>query len=91
MTTLNRDVVPDGRIAPPTQIVLVTPSDVTEYDPPLRCISIGTAGDLAVQGFDDDAAVTIPENCLAVGVQHVMEVKKVMSTNTTATEIVGYR
>ena len=75
----------------PTFVTLVTKSDTTTYDPPLLGISIGTAGNLAVIMSDDTAAVTIPANALAIGVQHSMSVTKVMSTNTTAAEIVGWR
>lgn len=67
----------------------ITKSDATEYDPPLRGIYIGGAGNVAVIGADDSAAVTL--TALAVGVWHPIAVKKVMSTNTTATAIVGGR
>lgn len=74
-----------------TQILLITTSDSTEYDPPLRAISIGTAGTLAVVTTADPNAVTIPANCLATGQQHFGQFKKIMTTGTTASEIVGWR
>lgn len=75
----------------PSEVLLITKSDTTVYDPPLQWISIGTAGALAVIMGSDTAAVTIPANALVIGVQHRMEVTKVMSTNTAAAEIVGWR
>jgi hypothetical protein len=75
-----------------TQIRAVTPSDTTDlalggvYP---RAIYVGGAGNLAVVGVDDTSAVTMTG--IATGVWHPICVKRVMSTNTTATLILaGY-
>lgn len=74
---------------PGVSLVAVTKSDATVYDPPLRGFYVGGAGDVAVIAADDTAAVTLT-GCLA-GVLYPFSVTKVMSTNTTATAIVGVR
>lgn len=75
----------------------VTASDSTILTPPLpytsptpgtRGLYIGTAGNVAVVfSYDPSRAVTLSN--LAVGVWHPMSVLKVMSTNTTASNIVA--
>ena len=82
-------LIENQRTMPPSKAILITKSDVTTYDPPLRAITIGTAGDLAVKFVSGDSVV-LPANCLAVGVQHVMEITQVLSTGTTAAELVGW-
>lgn len=67
----------------------VTSSDRT-FDPPLRGISIGTAGTLKIDTIDD-LGITIPSNCLAIGIQHAICIKKIYSSGTSATELVGWR
>ena len=74
--------------APATSLRASTPSDSTTYDPPLRGLYVGVAGNRAVIGEDDTAAVTIPNALVGY---HALMVKKVMSTNTTASSIVGLR
>lgn len=87
-----------NRIDSPPTTELITPSDVTTYDPPIVAYRVGTAGDLAIVPWanrnDADptaAAVTIPANAIAVGVQISEAIYMVMSTNTTASEIVANR
>lgn len=70
--------------------VVVTPDDDADIPGgPVRAISIGTAGDLRVTMVNGQTE-TIPANCLAVGVQHAMQVVRVHATGTTAAEIVGW-
>ena len=72
-----------------THIQSVTKSDSTELK--IRAFMVGVAGDVAVQTGSMDAAVTIP-GCL-VGVVYPVagNAVKIMSTNTTATGIIGLR
>jgi len=75
--------------SPAVQVVLITPDDAGELDPHLRGISFATAGILRIlDGLGND--VTIPDGALAAGVIHPIRVKRVFSTTTTATDIVGY-
>lgn len=64
----------------------VTKSDSTVLAK-TRGLYIGGAGNVAVIMADDASAVTLVG--LAVGVVHELSVTKVMSTNTTATNIVA--
>lgn len=62
----------------------VTPSDSTALD--FNAIWVGVAGDVAVSSSADTAAVTFT----AVGAGSILPVKgkRIMSTNTTATNMV---
>lgn len=64
-------------------------SEDQEFDPPLRGISIGTAGDLKIDGLSV-TAIVIPEACLATGVQHAISIKKIYSAGTTASNMIGW-
>ena len=72
-----------------TRALSVTKSDSTELD--IRAFMVGGAGDVAIQTASMDAAVTLT-GCLA-GVIYPIGggAIKIMSTNTTATSIVGLR
>lgn len=63
----------------------VTPSDSTEL-PCTRALYIGTTGNVAVVMADDQTTVTFSN--VPVGILPV-QVTKVMSTNTTASDIVA--
>lgn len=78
-----------AKMISPGQPFLITPDDDNNLPYVTSGIAIGTAGTLAVQRLDG-TKVIIPANCLAVGVVHPMRVKKVYSTDTTASEILGY-
>jgi len=76
-------------VTPGKNLLAVTPSDsvnITNY-PSVRGLWVGGAGNVAVLAADDSAAVTL------VGVQAgtliPLRVKRVNSTNTTATSIVA--
>jgi hypothetical protein len=71
-----------GRIV---SAVAVTPSDVTVIQKDV--LYVGTAGDIAVICRDDTVAATFKN--VGSGEWLLASVKKVMSTNTTATDILG--
>lgn len=85
-----------GRIRnayPATNIVDITPSDVTVYDPVLRGFTVGEAGNVTVLTYDDfitgnNTPKTIP---CAVGADKPINVVKIFASGTTATNIVAYR
>lgn len=79
----------DRMAMPARHITAVTASDSTEYDPPLRGIYIGGAGNVAVLPPDNTSAVTLTG--VTAGSVYPVMCTKVMSTNTTATNIVGLR
>ena len=63
----------------------ITPSDSTVYSPPLQAIYVGGAGNIALTFTDDSTAVF---TAVTIGVIHSFgQVKKVLSTGTTATLI----
>lgn len=68
--------------------VAVTASDITEYAPVLDAVFVGGAGDIAVVPANGSAAVvfTVPAGAIIP-----LAVKKINSTDTTATNIVGLR
>ena len=65
----------------------VTPSDSTELTVG-RAIWVGTGGDLAVQMANDEDADTVIFKNVSDGVLLPFEVRKVLSTGTTASDIV---
>ena len=69
----------DGAIA-------ITPSDNNNLSRSVRALYVGVSGDVKIT-FIDDTEVTFV--ALAAGVIHPMRAKKVFSTGTTATGIVG--
>jgi len=75
--------------APSSEPVAVTKSDSTTYNPPFRGLYVGGAGDVAVKAPGQSTAVTF----VGVPAGTILPVKAalVMSTNTTATNIVGLR
>jgi hypothetical protein len=73
--------------AAPVSFVAITPSD-TDVIGGFLFLRIGGAGNLAVKGVDDGAAVTI---AVTAGEYFPFGAGFVMSTNTTATGIVGVR
>ena len=71
----------------PASFVAVTPSDSTQVD--YGSVYVGGTGDVAIMGANDSAAVTIA--ACPVGYTIVGRIKRVMSTNTTATLLVATR
>lgn len=72
--------------APFEELIQVTASDSTTYDPPLRGCIVEVAGDLAVNTIKGDSSVTI--TVLAGQLVPAM-ITQVLSTGTTATVICG--
>lgn len=71
---------------PGTKLAAVTPSDATDLTG-VRAIYVGGAGDVAIRGIHDSAAVTL--SSVPAGSIIPIQVDRVMSTNTTATNIVA--
>lgn len=74
---------------PFTKIVAVTKSDSTVYDPPLRGLWIGGAGNVAIVAFGD----TDPQVLAGASAGQIIPgmISKVMSTDTTTTLMKGFR
>lgn len=74
-------------IVPARDAQAVTASDVTTYSPPFRALWIGGAGNVAVKTKVGGTAVTFAG--VVAGTLLPVNAYQVMSTNTTATDIVG--
>lgn len=79
--------LPPPAPGPGTHAVAVTPSDSTALTP-TTAIYVGGAGDLAVLLSNDTVAVTL--KAVPIGTVLLISAKKVMATNTTATNIVAF-
>ncbi len=77
-----------NKTAPSGRLKAITPSDTTVYDPPLYALYIGGTGAVAVVAAETGATVTF--TAVPTGTILPIQVSKVMSTNTTATNIVGF-
>lgn len=66
----------------------VTTSDTSVYTTPTRKVWVGGAGNLAVLMNGDGSPVTLM--AVPAGTMLELSVVKVMATNTTATNIVGF-
>jgi hypothetical protein len=68
--------------------LVVTPSDVTVFAPPLRKLWVGVAGNLSIQL----AGMTTPVTLVGVpiGMLNDLRISKVMATDTTATTMIGF-
>lgn len=76
----------EHRAMPGSHLEDITKSDSTVLSG-LRALWIGGAGNVAILASDDSAAVTL--TAVPAGTLLPISAKKVMSTNTTATAIVG--
>lgn len=87
MTTLSlydtKTIKTDG---PATRLAAVTPSDSTVVN--CRALYVGTTGNVAIMAFGDTVAVTL--NSVPAGALLPIACGKVMSTNTTASNIVAW-
>lgn len=75
--------------APATTVVAVTPSDSTDLTG-ARAFYVGTAGDVAIKtihGASNTTAVTL--SSVPAGAIVPIQVTRIMSTNTTASNIIA--
>lgn len=80
--------IPIPVFGPASKLLAITPSDATDLtSSKIRALWIGAAGNVAVIALNDTAAVTLV--AATAGQVIPIQVAKVMSTNTTATSIVG--
>jgi hypothetical protein len=85
---LDANGIPTGSTGPATKLIAITKSDSTDLTTSkVRALWIGGAGDVAVIALNDTAAVTLVG--VLAGSLLSIAVSKVMSTNTSATNIVG--
>lgn len=70
-----------------TRSAAVSPNDSTDLANVTRALWVGGAGNVALMLVDDSSAVTFVG--VAAGTLLPLRVKRVMSTNTTATNIVA--
>lgn len=82
--SVGADIAPGSAI----RAFSVTPSDSTVFTTPTRYIWVGGAGNLAVLMNGDTAPVTMI--AVKAGARLELSVQKVMLTNTTATNVVGF-
>lgn len=73
--------------SPPTKAFAITPSDTDELTYVVRGIYVGGAGNLKVMFRDDTVAVTFVG--LTAGSTVAGRIKQVLSTGTTATNLIG--
>lgn len=76
-----------GLTSPATKLRAVTPADGSDLDPIPRALWVGTAGNVAIIAADDSSAVTLSN--VPAGAVLSVRAKRVMSTNTTASNIVA--
>ncbi len=85
-TPMSAEILGQGVGEPAEEVWLVTPSDSVDLRFVTRAIRVGGAGDLAVL-TTRNTLTTIPS--VLAGETLAIRVRKVYSTNTTATEIMG--
>lgn len=68
--------------------VAITPSDTTVYNPPLRAIWVGVAGNLSIMCIGDTTAVTLAS--VPAGPLSIACISRVMATGTLATTMIGF-
>ncbi len=74
-----------GLLTPATHAAAVTKSDTVDLTHVSRGLYLGTSGDVAAITLSDE---TITFTGLAAGICHPLRLKRVLSTNTTATFMV---
>ncbi len=76
-----------GLNAPASKAFAVTPNDSTDLTTHTRGLIVGVSGNVNAILVGDSSAVVLPN--LAAGVVHPFRCKRILSTSTTATSIVG--
>lgn len=64
----------------------ITKSNTVDFDDPTQAIYVGTTGDVAVVGIDDSVVTYVG---VPAGAILPVQAKRVNSTNTTASNLVG--
>jgi hypothetical protein len=72
--------------SPALEYADITPNDGADLPNPVRGVLVGVSGDLKL---DDFAGNTVTLKALVAGVIHPIGAKRIYSTGTTATDIVG--
>lgn len=85
---LKTDRLSASYTAPSASFVAISPSDSVDLAIPARALYVGGGGNIAVIGLDDESTVT---TFIAVPTGSVLpiRVKRVKSTGTTATNLIG--
>jgi len=77
-----------GLSAPPVSGFAITPRDGSDLAVPTRGIYVGVAGDIKVTFLNDDDGTSVTLKSVPVGF-HSLMVKRVWSTGTAATNMIG--
>lgn len=77
-----------GLIDPADGVFIITPSDTENLTQATRGLYVGVAGDVKVDMASGD---TITFKTLSAGIIHPLRVRKVYSTGTNATDILGIK
>lgn len=75
-----------GLIDPAEKAFSVTPSDTADLTQVTRGLYVGVSGNVKVDMVSGDTLTFV---AMAAGVVHPLQVKKVYSTGTDATDIIG--
>jgi len=75
-----------GLDSPAESAFSITPADDSDLSHVTRGLYVGTSGDVKVDMANGD---TVTFNSMSAGVVHWLRVKRVYSTGTTASDIVG--
>jgi hypothetical protein len=82
-------IKPQGQNIDPAQEAFhIIPSDTERFNPPIRAIYVGGAGDLRFRSLNENI-VTLTG--VTAGLIYPVFAVQVMSTGTTATSLVGMR
>ena len=87
MTAVDTFKTPETEWSPACNSVSVTPNDSTELGFLTRALYVGVGGNVSVKLRDDSSAVVFVG--VAEGTILPLQVKQVMATNTTATNIIA--
>lgn len=82
-----KDAYAANQLKPAVEVVEVTPSDVTIYDPPLRAAKVTGAGNINVEFLNGNVGVVPME----AYVRDDFYIVRLLATGTTATGIYGYK
>jgi hypothetical protein len=75
-------------IWPSSDLVTITPSDVTEFNSPIRRIYVGTAGNVSIT--TEDGTTHVFQSVAASFYIGDAFIRKVNATGTTASNLIGF-